>query len=112
MQKDLSPKEFSLVKWLKRSVDTEVSIVTHTPTGKVCVLKAYKRDEVFKTGMVDRVMSERDILRLISGIQVESKDPFSQKVEAAKVQKFPDCLNKLLTTTSDDEHVYLVLERA
>ena len=61
--------------------------------------------------MVERVMSERDILRLISGIHVESKDPFKQPQKVV-TQSFPSCLNKLLTTTSDDENVYLVLERA
>ena len=110
--KDVPPKEFELKKMLKRSVDTEVSIVLHKPTGKECVLKAYKREEAFKTGMVERVMSERDILRLISGIHVESKDPFKQPQKVVTQSSFPSCLNKLLTTTSNEENVYLVLERA
>ena len=33
LERDVPPKEFELKKMLKRSVDTEVSIVMHKPTG-------------------------------------------------------------------------------
>jgi len=60
--------------------------------------------------LVDNIIGERDILRLISGISVQ--DIFSQQPALSKTKEFPRCLNRLVQTTKSDEQICLVLERA
>ena len=60
------------------------------------------------SGKIESVLAERDILRLISGIQV--KDLFNQKTH--EIIDFPTVLNRLVTTTKDDTVVCLVMELA
>lgn len=66
--RDISLEEFATVKYLKQSEDTIVSVVKHLKTDKEYVIKAYNKEIVMKGNMIDSVLSERDILRMISGI--------------------------------------------
>jgi serine/threonine protein kinase len=111
MERDIPIYQFHQVKVLKQSPETVVSVVVHKQTNKEYVLKAYSRTEVTKTEMAQRVLAERDILRLVSGIEVDSIFDSLKPKEAQKT-KFPRCLNKLATTTKDEDWLYLVLERA
>lgn len=69
--RDVPLEEFATVKYLKQSEDTIVSVVKHLKSDKEYVIKAYNKEIVMKGNMIDSVIAERDILRLISGIQVE-----------------------------------------
>lgn len=111
IKRDVNLLEFELVKELKNSETTQVKICRHKPTGKEVVLKLYNKDIVMSTGMLDSVMAERDILRLISGIQVQDLMFSGQKLNTPKLE-FPTCLNRLITTTKDSESICLILERA
>jgi serine/threonine protein kinase len=106
--------EFEDLKELKRGDDgTQVKIVRHMPSGKECVLKLYDKEFVMGTGMIERVIAERDILREISGIQVQSMFSSAEKEDTPKPTKsFHKSLNRLITTTKDQNSICLVLERA
>jgi hypothetical protein len=73
IKRDCDLLEFELVKELKNSETTQVKIAIHKPSGKEVVLKLYNKDVVMSSGMLDSVIAERDILRLVSGIQVQDK---------------------------------------
>lgn len=110
MNRDVPLTEFQTVKLLKQNDDTCVSIVRHTPTGSEMVIKAYNREKVMETSMIERVLAERDILRMVSGIQVQDK--ILGGMSQISLKGFPRCLNRLVTTTKDDDSICLVLERA
>jgi len=58
---------------------------------------------------IDQVLNESNILKLISGIA--QSGPFAQQ-PAGSPSSFPQSLNRLVTTTKDDNSLCLVLQRA
>lgn len=55
-------------------------------------------------------MNEANILKLIAGIP--QSGPFVSATQAQEMVSFPNTLNKLVTTTKDDNSLCLVLARA
>jgi len=63
--------EFEEIKLLKQTADTKVSIAKHGPTAREVVIKAYNKEMVNASNMIERIFAERDVLRLVSGIQIQ-----------------------------------------
>jgi len=94
---------------LKQGGDSRVDLVRHIESGTQFVLKSYDRDKVMQNGSrIDQVMNEASILKLIAGIP--QSGPFAAQ-QTSSVQ-FPSSLNRLVTTTKDDQTLCLVLQRA
>lgn len=106
--RDTPLTDFETIKMLKQSPCTTVYAARHAPSNRKVVIKAYSKEQVQESGMIDRVLAERDILRLVSNISAESL--FSKS--AAPSKQFPRCLNRLVTTTKDEDHICLILEMA
>ena len=109
LPKDIPIASFQPLRELKQGNDCRVDLVRHTESGAQYVLKTYDREKVLQNGSrIDQVMNEANILKLIAGIQ--QSGPFAQ--QPASTVSFPRSLNRLVTTTKDDQSLCLVLQRA
>ena len=91
---------FLPIKALKLGDDCRVDLVKHEESERKFVLKSFDREKVMKNGTrIDSVLNESNILKHISGIP--QTGPFAEKYTAPK-KPFPTQLNRLVTTTKDE----------
>ena len=108
LPKDLPLNSFAPIKHIKQGNDTRVDLVKHVETGNKYILKSFDRDKVMQNGTrIDQVLNESNILKLIAGIPAQG--PFSQSSHQPETQ-FVSSLNRLATTTKDDDTLCLVLQ--
>ena len=109
-QKDCPLTDFIPIKVCKEGTDSRVDLVRHKHSGNKYILKVFDKEKVMTNGSrIDQVLGESNILKLISGIP--QTGPFAEKQTAEQAAfKWPTSLNRLVTTTKDDNSLCLVLE--
>ena len=109
LPKDLPLTSFRPLRVLKSGEDSRVDLVQHIENGQHYVLKTYDREKVLQNGSrIDQVLNEANILKQIAGIP--QSGPFASTQQ--QIISFPNTLNKLVTTTKDENSLCLVLARA
>ena len=111
-EKDCPLTDFTPIKVCKQASDSRVDLVKHKPSGNKYILKTFDKEKVMTNGSrIDQVLNESNILKLIAGIP--QTGPFAEKMTPEEAAfKWPVSLNRLVTTTKDDNSLCLVLEQA